>query len=110
MDYLVHGCVLLAFVLGYLAGRLDFIVGRLGESAGTAHQSTLRSHLTRKTGAAGAGAGFGAEKIDINSTTVVTNIDTAGMQRAGAKELGKTTVAKDDIQSSVSKLAQLKGK
>lgn len=110
MDYLLYGCVLLSFVLGYVVGRLDFIVGRLGESAGAPHQSTLRSHLTRKTGAAGTGASFGSEKIDINSATVVTNIDTGGMQRSGAKELGKTTVAKDDIQSSVSKLAQLKGK
>lgn len=110
MEYLVYGVAFVTFVLGYIVGRLDFIVGRLGESADAPLQSTLRAHLGRKTGTNVASASLGAEKIDIDTTTVVTNISTDGMQRAGAKELGKTTVAKDDIQSSVSKLAQLKGK
>jgi hypothetical protein len=48
--------------------------------------------------------------VDINTSTFVTAISTAGMERSGAGELGKTTAVQDDIGASVSKLSQLKGK
>ena len=53
-------------------------------------------------------AAFG--KIDIDSRTVVTQINTAGLQRASSAEMGKTTQTADEINKSVSRLSQLKGK
>ena len=107
MDYVLHGLVFAAFVLGYIVGRLDLIAGRLREPVGETYQSPV-AHKRNARGAEG--PVVAAQKIDINAATVVTSIDTSGMQRSGAKELGKTTATNDDIASSVSKLAQLKGK
>jgi hypothetical protein len=49
-------------------------------------------------------------KIDIDTRTVVTKIDTDNIQPGSDVELGKTTAQEDTINASVSKLAQLKGK
>ena len=107
MDYVVHGLVFAAFVLGYIVGRLDLIAGRLREPTGETYQSPLAN---KRNAREAVGPVMAAQRIDINTATVVTAIDTAGMRRAGAEELGKTTATNDDIASSVSKLAQLKGK
>lgn len=107
MDYVVHVLVFAAFVCGYIVGRLDLIADRLREPAGEAYQSPVAGKRSTR---GAVGPAVAAQKIDINAATVVTSIDTSGMQRSGAKELGKTTATNDDIASSVSKLAQLKGK
>jgi hypothetical protein len=49
--------------------------------------------------------------VGIDDRKYVAPIDTAGLTRGDAtNSIGKTTATKDDIQGSVSKLAQLKGK
>lgn len=110
MDYVVHACLLASFAVGYLIGRVDLIVDRLRTTSEPTYQPTFGNNVARKKSTKISEPHVASHKIDIDNTTVVTNIDTAGMQRSGATELGKTTIAQDDIQSSVSKLAQLKGK
>lgn len=49
-------------------------------------------------------------KISIDTGKYVGDINTDTLQKTQQLELGKTTQTQDDISSSVSKLAQLKGK
>ncbi len=102
---LLYVCVLVFFVLGYIAGRLDLIAGRLTGPTGPVYQSPLSKKAGRQDDPVAAAA-----KISINDAKFVTPITTAGMQKAGQTELGKTTTAADDINSAASKLAQLKGR
>lgn len=106
--YLLLG---LAFVVGYVVGRLDFVVGRLGasnpasHSVGTAQwnaqlRETRRSVPVQETGV----------KIDINDTKVVLPVNTAGMQKVGDGELGKTQTVADNVNAAADRLAQLKAK
>lgn len=106
--YLLLG---LAFVVGYVVGRLDLVVCRLlvsnpaPHSVGTpqwnAHmREARRSVPVQETGA----------KIDINDTKVVLPVDTSGIKKASDVELGKTQTVADDVNAAANRLAQLKGK
>jgi hypothetical protein len=95
----------IGLLIGYVVGRLDFLV-----------------FLTKCSGAAAPAAvkprGFfdqpDAKKatapVDIDTRKFVNPVKTDDLTKAADTSLGKTTVAQDDIQASVSKLAQLKGK
>jgi hypothetical protein len=107
-NYIIHVSILLAFSLGYILGRLDIISSRLAGPAGPTYQSPLAK--SSRGGRPTPVLQPDISTIDINETKVVTKIDTSGMQRMGEKEMGKTTSTADNISSSVSKLAQLKGK
>lgn len=107
----VYVCLIAAasFVLGYIAGRVDLLVVRgLGQEVGggllmesrAAPANTLRAAMKENP----------ATKIEIDSGKYVGQISTDTLQKTQQLELGKTTHAQDDINSSVSKLAQLKGK
>jgi len=111
------------YVAGYLVGRLDIIYSAL-RLLGKTVQGGNREH-DHSAQVVGQPVSRPARSVrseepsfvvkpsvplDINTSTFVTPISTAGMARAGAGELGKTTAVQDDIGSSVSKLAQLKGK
>lgn len=94
--------------LGYVIGRLDWLVARL---AGTVapditsfapKTNTLRAAMHENTPV--------KNKIEIDAGKYVGGIDTQGMQKTQDIALGKTTKTDDDISSSVSKLAQLKAK
>lgn len=97
------------FVLGYIAGRVDLLVARgLGRETGgglalesrAAPANTLRAAMREAAPA----------KIEIDTGKYVGEINTNTLQKTQQLELGKTTQTQDDINSSVSKLAQLKGK
>jgi F420-0:gamma-glutamyl ligase-like protein len=105
-NYVIYVSFLLAGVLGYLAGRLDFIANRLAQSPGPV-PGTLRHVLAKNAETA---ARAGRDEINIDGTTVVTKIDTSGMVRADSATFGKSTTAADDINSAASRLAHLKGK
>lgn len=109
------GCL----VAGYALARLDGIYFLLQQW----HDAGLPGGITNQQVSTPAQAGFfnkkhdrpdspttAAGKIDIDSRTVVTQINTAGLQRASAAEMGKTTQTADEIDKSVSRLSQLKGK
>lgn len=111
---LAGGCAVGGFVCGYMCARLDYLYVRLREwhegasqipqatgfFAQRMEQAPRRSDKPSPV----------AERIDIDTRTVVTEINTAGIQKGSAVEFGKTTSQQDAITSSVSKLAQLKGR
>lgn len=92
--------------LGYAIGRLDWLVARVAGVTPTIISppttNTLRAAM--KESAPGKG------KIEIDTGKYVGAISTDTLQKTQQLELGKTTQTQDDISSSVSKLAQLKGK
>jgi len=102
-------CCLGAFALGYIMGRVNLLVSTLAEKppAGPTgffqknRPNALRENAETKSR---------APVADIDSSKFVAPISTAGMERKDTAELGKTTTTEDDIQASVSKLAQLKGR
>lgn len=101
---------------GYLCARLDYIYVRLREwHEGVSQLPQATGFFAQRMEKAGRTSGGTqtqavAEKIDIDTRTVVTEISTAGIQKGSEVELGKTTAQQDNIGASVSKLAQLRGK
>lgn len=106
------------FVCGYLFARLDYIYVRMREfHEGASQIPRATGFFAQRMESAATGKRTGqtqahavAEKIDIDTRTVVTEIDTKGIQKGSEVEMGKTTSQQDTINDSVSKLAQLKGK
>lgn len=108
-----------AFLLGYFFARLDFVyvVSRKIHGAGgtslvmesRAQQPTSFFEKEKKA-AQQTAVKEKLGKIDIDTRTVVTKIDTDTIQPGSDVELGKTTAQEDTINASVNKLAQLKGK
>jgi hypothetical protein len=115
--------ILMGYAAGYLVGRLDIIYSALRlvckavQTSNGGHASraeVVGQPVSRSARSARNEAPDFVVKpmapVDINTSTFVTAISTAGMERAGTGALGKTTAVQDDIGSSVSKLSQLKGK
>jgi hypothetical protein len=113
--FLISGVGLGLFV-GYLCARLDYIYVRLREwHDGASQLPQATGFFAQRMEKAGRTSGNTqtqavAEKIDIDTRTVVTEINTAGIQKGSEIELGTTTAQQDNIGASVSKLAQLRGK
>jgi len=113
MDYgliaLSAGC---GVVVGYALGRLDTLCGMGVRPYVGAAEIDSTAPARRRFAKAAPEAETPAVKISIDDAKFVGEINTAGMAKTehSAKELGKTTQTNDDIGSSVSKLAQLKGK
>ena len=95
-------------VLGYVVGRVDWLVTRLASSV--ARELPLSAPVTNTLRAAMKDGAPGKGKIEIDTGKYVGAIRTDTLQKTQQLELGKTTQTQDDISSSVSKLAQLKGK
>lgn len=115
MDYGLIALVALGGVVaGYTLARLDALCGALAGNiriGGSRHEDDdVEIRPRRKTRRDEPETP--AVKISIDDAKFVGAINTAGMEKTehSAKELGKTTQTNDDIGSSVSKLAQLKGK
>lgn len=94
-----------AFVLGYICGRLSHLTGSVKE----APQGFFAQHPVSKPRPVQA-AQAPAIKIDIDERKIVSQINTDTMQKVTQTELGTKTAVADDINVSVNKLAQLKGK
>lgn len=106
-------CTAGGFVLGYVVARLDAIYSVLRrqptqegyvrlEQRGSVFAPVAGARRTQPTPT--------AQPIAIDASTVVTKIDTAGIERGSGLELGTTTAQQDALQESVSKLASLKGR
>ena len=108
------------YVTGYIVGRLDIVYSALRIllriAKGAVNEPPPQSPVTQSTAnsrrfsVAPSVVSPSTARVDINETKFVAPVSTAGMERAGTGELGKTTAVQDDIGSSVSKLSQLKGK
>lgn len=106
--YLLLG---LAFLVGYVVGRLDFVVCRLAHANPAAHPvGTPQWNTQMREARRGVSVPETGIKIDINDTKVVLPVDTSGIQKVSDVELGKTQTVADDVNSAANRLAQLKGK
>lgn len=104
-EYLIQGAAV-GLLVGYIVGRLDFLV--FLTKCGTDDKPAVekpRSFFSKQDESRPVKA-----PIDIDSSKFVGKIKTDDLTKSAETCLGKTTVAQDDIQASVSKLAQLKGK
>ena len=103
--------VFFSFAFGYVVGRVDLICARLGSnkrdesppSYAPVASNTLRAAMQDAKAVK-------TSKIEIDTGTYVGEINTNTLQKTQQLALGKTTQTADDISSSVSKLAQLKGR
>lgn len=110
--------VLGGFVLGYFIARMDFLYvvlkkihgGGGGSLIMESRETPVSFFEKEKKAAKQAEVKEKLGKIDIDTRTVVTKIDTDTIQKGSDVELGRTTAQEDTINASVSKLAQLKGK
>lgn len=106
--YLLLG---VAFLVGYIVGRLDFVVCRLAHANPAAHAlGTPQWNAQMREARRGVPVQEAGAKIDINDTKVVLPVDTSGIQKVTQVELGQTKTVADDVNSAASRLAQLKGK
>lgn len=101
----------LAFMVGYVVGRLDLIAGRLAGTYGTPHPiGTPQWNAQMRSARSSVSMPETAARIEINDAKVVMPVDTSGIQKASTVELGTTTAVKDDVQAAANKLAQLKAR
>lgn len=110
---LTHVYLLLgvAFLVGYVVGRLDFVVCRLAHANPAAHSvGTPQWNAQMRETRRGVSVPETGSKIDINDTKVVLPVDTSGIQKVTQVELGQTKTIADDVNAAASRLAQLKGK
>lgn len=111
-EYIFQGAAV-GLLVGYIVGRLDFIVflfkrGRLDvpvvEAGPAAKSGGLFAKPAREDRILSPLAG-----VEIDTSTFVGAINTDDLTKSSETSLGKTSVAQDDIGVSVSKLARLKG-
>lgn len=105
-----------AFGLGYFFARLDAIYAVLRSTRGPGSGSLImesqaapRDFFTKER-RADADSPVRTAPINIDTRTVVTHINTAGIEKGSDVEMGTTTAQEDTLQASVSKLANLKGR
>jgi hypothetical protein len=97
--------VLIGFVLGYLLGRIDALIDIFRDSDKDNGLPKPKPFSFTKSAEPTA-----RKSVTIDERKYVAPISTDGLAKAETTTLGKTTTKEDDIQASVSKLAQLKGK
>lgn len=114
VGFCFFGACVSGIFIGYCLARLDYIYVVLRawhEGASRTPQAAgFFSHADKKIAHKTQATQIVAEKIDIDTRTVVTEINTTGIQKGSEVELGTTTAKQDAINASVSRLSQLKGK
>jgi hypothetical protein len=107
-EYLINGAAV-GLLVGYIVGRLDFLVF-LTKCSDTAVATTQTQVAVKPRSFFDLPEETAKRALDIDTRKFVNPVKTDDLTKAADTSLGKTTVANDDIQASVSKLAQLKGK
>lgn len=98
--------ILLGYVAGYVIGRLDLIYRTLRLAT-----SFMPDATNRRVGQAPKGPQNAAvSRVEIDERKFVVPVATDNLKKTAETSIGKITTTTDDIQASVSKLAQLKGK
>ena len=108
-EYLINGAAI-GLLVGYIVGRLDFLVFLTKCSPTAAPTSAPASVFVKPRSFFDAPDDKPKPSFDIDTRKFVNPVKTDDLTKNADTSLGKTTVAHDDIQASVSKLAQLKGK
>jgi len=107
-EYLINGAAV-GLLVGYIVGRLDFLVF-LTKCSDTPVAATQNQVAVKPRSFFDQPAEKPKTSLDIDTRKFVNPVKTDDLTKNADTSLGKTTVANDDIQASVSKLAQLKGK
>lgn len=93
-----------AFVLGYLCGKTGVVTRNVKEEpAGFFAQNAVKPRSPTVLGNS-------RQAVEIDERKIVSQINTDTMQKVTQVELGTKTAVADDINASVNRLAQLKGK
>jgi hypothetical protein len=93
-------------VLGYIAGRVDLMTHR-----GVAQPVSPQGFFSKPTRAREEQSTSAAVAVgDIDTRMYVAAVSTDNLTKADTTQIGKTSVTADNINQSVSKLSQLKGK
>jgi len=98
--------VQVAFALGYICGRLSHVTSSVKDSP----QGFFAQNSVAMPRAASPTTAAPATKIDIDDRKIVSQINTDTLQKVTQTELGTKTAVADDINASVNKLAQLRGR
>lgn len=94
-----------AFVLGYLCGRFGRLTNTVKEEPkGFFAQNTVKTRRAEPT------SDTPRPAVEIDERKIVSQINTDTIQKVTQVEIGTKTAVADDINASVSRLAQLKGK
>lgn len=94
-----------AFALGYICGKLGRLTSTVKEQPqGFFAQNTVKSRRSEPA------VETPRHAVEIDERKIVSQINTDTMQKVTQTELGTKTAVADDINVSVNKLAQLKGK
>jgi hypothetical protein len=101
--------LIVGYVAGYVVGRLDLLYRtmRLFVAGLSDVVADKPKDFFKK---AAADDRPKATKIAINDSKFVAPVKTDSLTKSNETTIGKTTTTDDDIQTSVSRLAQLKGK
>ena len=97
--------IILSFVLGYTLGRVDGIIRMILNSNQPLindNNSFLKAQIKEQKSIDSI-----KKKVEIDSTTFVTDVTTQGMESLG-ESIGVTSKINDDISVATNKLAQLK--
>lgn len=93
-----------AFALGYLCGKISPLTRTIkDEPKGFFATNKAKTRTAEPEPVSG-------NKIEIDERKIVSQINTDAMQKVTQVELGTKTAVADDINASVSRLSQLKGK
>lgn len=94
------------YVVGYIVGRLDLLCRtvRPALSAAVSPAEKPKDFFSQQPSPA-----KGGNRVAIDDSTFVAPVRTDTLTKSDTISLGKTVTTADDIQASVSRLAQLKG-
>lgn len=100
---------LVCLLLGYIIGRLEWLVARAHAQPDQPATPDWRSPKSSRT-AARQDVPATKPAIEISSSKVVTKLDTTAIQKPADVTLGTVTSKQEDITAAAAKLAGLKGK
>lgn len=109
--YVLLGCG--GFALGYIAGRLDTLARTLANSSISPPSGFFakdNNNKSRKNHSNQGSANEPASVGDIDTSIYVGAVTTDNLVKTTGATLGTTSVTEDNINQSVSRLAQLKAK
>jgi hypothetical protein len=98
------------YAIGYIAGRLDLIYRTVNLFASQISDIVAEKPKDFFRKVAAEDKPKAANKVEINDSKFVAPVKTDSLTKSNETAIGKTVTTDDDIQASVSRLAQLKGK
>jgi len=98
------------YVVGYIVGRVDLLYRTVHMFAEQLSGVVAEKPKDFFRKVADEDKPKAANKVEINDSKFVAAVKTDSLTKSNETAIGKTITTDDDIQASVSRLAQLKGK